>query len=316
MLPNEVPLKASQYPISPFKKVQNFPQPKSKYNYFNDSRQMYYPNPQQEKYVHAPLQFGVNVYFGQPKSNLNPHPNYVRHAPMPEFYNQNNQEQIPICILFKNSLAKSGYKLTPEQNVLYRDTYKKHSSVNSFYDSFNYFPINNNHNIINNIYPTFTKVTNVQILSENENSKIKEKENDMKKENINYINTNNEINLKNFDKLKKDSNANINIIINDNTNSENNKSNNSNKKVLFECSETNGTIGNINTKNLLRKKRFRKNNHQLGLLSQFYSENKSWTKKQIKDISEKIGLKENKIYKWLWDQKNKEYKATKFVVNK
>ena len=32
MLPNEVPLKASQYPISPFKKVQNFPQPKSKYN--------------------------------------------------------------------------------------------------------------------------------------------------------------------------------------------------------------------------------------------------------------------------------------------
>lgn len=121
-----------------------------------------------KKSMFMPLQFGVNVYFGQPKSNLNPHPNYVRHAPMPEFYNQNNQEQIPICILFKNSLAKSGYKLTPEQSVLYRDTYKKHSSVNSFYDSFNYFPINNNHNIINNIYPTFTKVTNVQILSENE----------------------------------------------------------------------------------------------------------------------------------------------------
>ena len=185
MLPNEVPLKASQYPISPFKKVPNFPQQKSKYNFYNDSRHIYYPNSQQEKYMHTPLQFGVNVYFGQPKSNLNHYPNYIRQPPMPDFYAQNSQVQIPICILFKNSLAKSGYKLTPEQTVLYRDAYKKLSSVNSFYDSFNYFPINNNHNIINNIYPTFTKVTNVQILSENENSKIKEKENDMKKENIN-----------------------------------------------------------------------------------------------------------------------------------
>ena len=51
-------------------------------------------------------------------------------------------------------------------------------------------------------------------------------------------------------------------------------------------------------------------------LSKFYNENKNWTKGQIKEISEIIGLKENKIYKWLWDQKNKEYKATKFVVNK
>ena len=45
-------------------------------------------------------------------------------------------------------------------------------------------------------------------------------------------------------------------------------------------------------------------------------ENKNWSKKQIKEISDNIGLKENKIYKWLWDQKNKEYKVTKFVVNK
>ena len=66
----------------------------------------------------------------------------------------------------------------------------------------------------------------------------------------------------------------------------------------------------------LKKKRLRKNNQQLGLLSKFYNENKNWTKGQIKEISEIIGLKENKIYKWLWDQKNKEYKATKFVVNK
>ena len=43
----------------------------------------------------------------------------------------NNQENIPVCILFKNSLAKSGYKLTPEQSVLYKDAYKKHNSINS-----------------------------------------------------------------------------------------------------------------------------------------------------------------------------------------
>ena len=31
---------------------------------------------------------------------------------------------------------------------------------------------------------------------------------------------------------------------------------------------------------------------------------------------QKISLKENKVYKWLWDQRNKELKATKFVVKK
>jgi hypothetical protein len=60
----------------------------------------------------------------------------------------------------------------------------------------------------------------------------------------------------------------------------------------------------------------RKNVEQIELLSKFYNENKNWSKEQIKRISETIGLKENKIYKWLWDQKNKEYKSTKFVVNK
>ena len=294
MLSNEVPIKSSQYPISPFKKVPNPIQPKTKYNFFNDSRQIFHSNSHQEKYLQAPVQFGVNLYFGQPKSGY-----------------------IPVCILFKNSLAKSGYKLTPEQSVLYKDAYKKHNSINSFYDNFNFCPINNNNNIINNIYPTFTKVTNVQILSDAENAKINEKENENKKENINSINTNNKLNLQNFNKFKKDDNANISIIINNNTTGDSNsKNNNNNKKVIFECSETNGALANINPKNLLKKKRLRKNNQQLGLLSKFYNENKNWTKGQIKEISEIIGLKENKIYKWLWDQKNKEYKATKFVVNK
>ena len=312
MLSNELPLKSSNYPISPFKKVPNIPPQIPKYNYYNDTRQIFHPNTPQEKLIQTPVQFGVNVYFGHHKYFSPP-------VPLPDPYLQNNQENIPICILFKNSLAKSGYKLTPEQSVLYKDTYKKHSSINSFYDNFNFCPINNNNNIINNIYPTFTKVTNVQILSDNESAKVNEKEIDTKKENINSINklnTNRQINLKNFGKLKREENAKISIIINDNNNTDNNKNNNSNKKVIFECSETNGGMNGINPKNLLKKKRLRKNNQQLGLLSKFYTENKNWTKKQIKEISESIGLKENKIYKWLWDQKNKEYKATKFVVNK
>ena len=255
MLSNEVPIKSSQYPISPFKKVPNPIQPKTKYNFFNDSRQIFHSNSHQEKYLQAPVQFGVNLYFGQPKSGYIPHPIYSSHPPIPEYFPQNNQENIPVCILFKNSLAKSGYKLTPEQSVLYKDAYKKHNSINSFYDNFNFCPINNNNNIINNIYPTFTKVTNVQILSDAENAKINEKENENKKENINSINTNNKLNLQNFNKFKKDDNANISIIINNNTTADSNSKNNSNnKKVIFECSETNGALTNINPKNLLKKK--------------------------------------------------------------
>lgn len=85
-------------------------------------------------------------------------------------------------------------------------------------------------------------------------------------------------------------------------------------KKLFECS---GSTMNTDVVKLTQKKRrFRKNNEQLKLLTAFYEENKQWTKTQIQNISNITGLKENKVYKWLWDQRNKEYKATKFVVNK
>lgn len=89
------------------------------------------------------------------------------------------------------------------------------------------------------------------------------------------------------------------------------------KKILFECSGSDAATAS-SCKSHLKKKRFRKNNDQLIHLSSFYSENKNkeWSKKQIKEISEKIGLGGDKIYKWLWDQKNKEFKANKFIVNK
>ena len=186
------------------------------------------------------------------------------------------------------------------------------------------FPINNNNNIINNIYPTFTKVTNVQILSDNDdtnkifsnkNSNVSnnlESTNDVdnKKENINdNISIDRKSNIEQKKDIKK--NNNVNIIINENEVNENKK-----QKILFECLESNGSDSPLPSKKLLKKKRLRKNNEQLELLSKFYNENKNWSKEQIKEVSERIGLKENKIYKWLWDQKNKEYKITKFVVNK
>ena len=84
-------------------------------------------------------------------------------------------------------------------------------------------------------------------------------------------------------------------------------------KKIFECS---GSTSNSSNKIIYKKRRFRKNNDQLTLLKKFYDENKTWSKSQIKEISQKISLKENKVYKWLWDQKNKEIKANKFVVKK
>ena len=305
---NDISLKTSIYGQSPFKKVPNFSQNIPKLNYINE-RQLYHPNSIHEKYMTPPVQFGVNVYFGQPKSNYYAHPIYNPNIQShQDIFFPYHRENVSMCALFKNSLAKSGYKLAPDQTVQYKDTYKKHSSINSFYDNFNYCPISNNNNIINNIYPTFTKVTNVQILSDNDNNKSINNENENKKENIN-TNNNDKINIKNSNNTKKDENDNIDILINN----ESKLNNNNNKKVLFE---TIGNMNNINNKNLLKKKRLRKNNQQLGLLSKFYTENKNWSKSQIKEMSEAIGLKENKIYKWLWDQKNKEYKATKFVVNK
>ena len=86
-------------------------------------------------------------------------------------------------------------------------------------------------------------------------------------------------------------------------------------KKIFECSgSTIATNSSIKSSN--KKRRFRKNNEQLSLLKKFYNEHKYWSKTQIKEISQNIGLKENKVYKWLWDQRNKEMKATKFVVKK
>ena len=316
---------------SPFEKMKKTNQHINKINVNYDGNSIKQIRNFKDGQIHnTPFHFDVNLYFANPKSSFTPIiPNdnyyYYHHNE-----NNNNNQNTPVCFLFKTSLEKSGYKLTPEQTVQYKDIYKKHNSINSFYDDFNCypfpmreFPINSN-NIINNIYPTFTKVTNVQILSDtdnnnkafsNSNCNNLDSTNDVenKKENINdnIIEKKNSFNSNNEQNKVIKKNNNVNIIINENQVNENKK-----QKILFECLESNGSESPLSSKNLLKKKRLRKNNEQLELLSKFYNENKNWSKEQIKEISERIGLKENKIYKWLWDQKNKEYKITKFVVNK
>ena len=135
---------------------------------------------------------------------------------------------------------------------------------------------------------------------------------------------NNENNNKNIcnKNIKTEKKKNLYEIFNSVKNENLNNINNSNlfispqnkikRKTIFECS---ASTNNESLSSLRKKKRrARKNREQLKYLSLFYHENKHWTKEQIKKISEEIGLKENKVYKWLWDQKNKEYKSSKFVV--
>ena len=110
---------------------------------------------------------------------------------------------------------------------------------------------------------------------------------------------------------------------NDNTNNNNNKLSSNNqflfssprgikRKKIFECLDSTN-ITDISTSRK-KKKRFRKNSEQLKYLLLFYKKNKNWNKKEIKKLSEEIGLKENKVYKWLWDQRNKELKNAKFII--
>ena len=84
------------------------------------------------------------------------------------------------------------------------------------------------------------------------------------------------------------------------------------QKKIFECSGS--TFETFSSMSKTKKKRLRKNDKQLFLLKKFYSEHKHWSKIQIKEISSKIGIKENKVYKWLWDQRNKDAKKKMFVV--
>jgi hypothetical protein len=311
----------------------------------------------------TPLQFDFNFYFGNlwssghiPAQNIE--------IPINNSVTQHNRETN--MLLFKSSLEKSGYKLTPVSEM-------KNSNINDY-------GINNN---LNNIYENdlnqneFTKKNLTELFNNAKNDEFLQSNkkgnnisnNLMENHNIYYYNNSgnnniiipNNINNPNLafnnvnnniqnnmdyddeDEYNKENNKNIingqNII---NKNYENQKLNNNNSnnfnnsknennfnskgeemfnspinkkpKKIFECSGS--TLATNSSKSSTRKRRFRKNSEQLVMLSQFFNEHKHWSKNQIKEISIKTGLKENKVYKWLWDQRNKEYKSTKFIINK
>ena len=299
-----------------------------------------------------PLQFDFNFYFGNLWSSGHIPAGHVD-ITMNNSVNQQNRETN--MLLFKSSMEKSGYKLTPMSEVKNINNNiveygMNNNNLNNIYEN----DLNQNEFTKKNLTELFNNAKNDEFLRSNkqfsqnlDNNLI----NNNFTNNIYYPNTGN-----NFSIIPNNSNNNINLINNNitnnkipyddwendnNINKENKNPNNISNKIqnnnnnfpskekaeemfdspinkkpkkIFECSGS--SITTNSSKSSARKRRFRKNNEQLFLLSQFFNEHKHWSKNQIKEISIRTGLKENKVYKWLWDQRNKEYKTTKFIINK
>ena len=48
----------------------------------------------------------------------------------------------------------------------------------------------------------------------------------------------------------------------------------------------------------------------------YYEKGSKWNRSDIKERSNVVGIKVTKVYKWLWDKRNKEEKKMKFLVLK
>ena len=261
----------------------------------------------------SPYQFDLNLYFGNIFSS--------GHLPVQRLLSsaQPNRESSSFFInktsfdksLFKNSSDSSlnnnnlNININNNNSCNNNNNFDKEKIILKFNDNINNNIFKNN-NVNNNNKNEFTKRNLFEIFNnigmndegqqffvDNNNNNKNLKENNNKfiniSNNINNINNNN--NNKNYTYTPKK---------------------NSKPKKIFECSAS--TLATDKTISNKKKRRFRKNIDQIKLLSVFYKENKHWNKNQIKKISEKIGLKENKVYKWLWDQRNKEMKNAKFVI--
>ena len=243
-------------------------------------------------------------------------------------------------LLINNNTSKNNINIPPQNNNITNNNngYINNNNLNNFYNNNgcnNYFNgyNNNNNNINNNSYKNINELTKKNLNELFNNAKNQTSLYDEQKhkfiKNFNNYNNYNILNINNFNNNNHQNNSNyINkpkpneAIKNKNYNLQISRQFifssplcNSKPKKIFECSGS--TVATLSSnKNINKNRRFRKNNEQITLLKKFYNEHKHWSKNQIKEISQKIGLKENKVYKWLWDQRNKEIKATKFVVKK
>ena len=321
----------------------------------------------------TPLQIDFNFYFGNLWSS--------GHIPGQPIELQNNNSvtrnnREANLLLFKSSLEKSGYKLTPASEIKNSNIidYGMANNLNNIYEN----DLNQNEFTKKNLTELFNNAKNDEFLQSNKKANITNNsllDNNNIYNNNNYynngnnfiapnntINQNIDLNKANnnnfqnnmdyenenelYNKENKRNNYQSNIPNNYNRNYENKTMINNNNyvingskesvkniinyndkgeeifnspinkkpKKIFECSGS--TLATNSSKSSARKRRFRKNNEQLNMLSRFYNGHKHWSKNQIKEISQRTGLKENKVYKWLWDQRNKEYKQTKFIINK
>jgi hypothetical protein len=88
------------------------------------------------------------------------------------------------------------------------------------------------------------------------------------------------------------------------------------KKKLFFCSaqksfstsEGKSSCPTLTSSEKKERRRLRKSSQQLQILQTTYKQhqNKEWNKEIISEIASQIGLEETKVYKWLWDKKNKD----------
>ena len=240
--------------------------------------------------------------------------------------NQNEFTKKNLTELFNNAKNDEFLQSSKKGNIIQNNLIDNNNIY--YYNNIN--NLGNNINIHNNnINPNigFNNINYNNNVQNNMDYEDNEENKENKNKNIPY-NEQNNINRNYENKIVLNNNTNfINNNLN-NTNEKNDKNNlnekgeeiifsspiNKKPKKIFECSGS--TLATNSSKSSARKKRFRKNNEQLVMLSQFFNEHKHWSKNQIKEISQRTGLKENKVYKWLWDQRNKEYKATKFIINK
>ena len=274
----------------------------------------------------TPFRFDFNYYFGNLWSAGHIPNNQILEPNMNLSPSQINKENM---FFYKKSIEKS-YKLSPisqikssssqnnsnnsNKNIIIlnqNDSNLDNNKIREIYDIDNCNNMNNmNINELSkkNLSELFNNAKNEQFLN---NNQIKRKNDVNNINNIYRNNINENLNINRINEIKK-KNSNLQIshpfIFSSPRNIKK-------PKKIFECSGS--TIATCSSnKNMNKKRRFRKNNDQLAILKKFYNEHKYWSKNQIKEISQKIGLKENKVYKWLWDQRNKEIKSTKFVVNK
>eukprot|EP00347_Sterkiella_histriomuscorum_P015151 403358126 len=78
---------------------------------------------------------------------------------------------------------------------------------------------------------------------------------------------------------------------------------NSNEDRVFNIENMNED--NKRKKLRAKRRRQRKNLYQHNILVEEFDKNPNWDKDQIKQLSDRLGLKESQIYKWNWDHRKK-----------